>query len=147
MPHDAAAINCPMPVWPKSNFGPDCSLGRKYKLLSAPQFKAVFRRKTSIHGRFFSVHASRNELDTPRFGVVVSRKVSKKAVQRNRIKRQIRESFRLNRTELASLDYVVVSKYGCAQQDNPKLETELDTLWRKVAQKCNQKSNLVQNRT
>ncbi len=69
-------------------------------------------------------------------GLTVSRRVSKKAVQRNRIKRQIRESFRLNRKDLPSIDFVVVSKVGCESQENRRLRIELDMLWNKASQKC-----------
>ena len=49
----------------------------------------------------------------------MSRKVSKRAVERNRIKRQIRESFRLNRKILRGMDCVVVAKKAAANIEKP----------------------------
>ena len=68
-------------------------------------------------------------LNTPRLGVVVSRKVHRSAVERNRIRRQIRESFRLKRRQLKTNDYVVRARPAAAQLDNAALRKALDELW------------------
>ena len=111
-------------------------LGRHRKLLNAAQFRTVFNRRVSVHGKHFSFHAVATNLEDSRVGITVSKKVSKRAVQRNRIKRQIRESFRHNRHNLSAMDIVVVSKPGGAEQENTLLRTELDNLWGKVNRKC-----------
>lgn len=111
------------------------SLGRQYKLLNSVEFSAVFSHRKSSYGQYFSVHVLRNALDHPRVGLAVSRRVSKKAVQRNRIKRQIRESFRLLGA-LPEIDFVVVAKVGCAEQENQVLRAELDKLWYRASKKC-----------
>ena len=111
-------------------------LGRQRKLLNSTEFGAVFSNRKSIHGKFFSVHVVRNGLDHPRVGLTVSRRVSKRAVQRNRIKRQIRESFRLRQAELSSIDFVVTAKVGSAEQVSKMLREELDKLWSRASVKC-----------
>ena len=111
-------------------------LGRHLKLLNAAQFRTVFNRRVSVHGKYFSFHAVANNLEDARIGITVSKKVSKRAVQRNRIKRQIRESFRHNRHKLSTMDLVIVSKFGGAEQENKILRAELDNLWLKVNRKC-----------
>ncbi len=111
-------------------------LGRHQKLLNGAQFRTVFNRRVSTHGKYFSFHAVANNLEDSRIGITVSKKVSKRAVQRNRIKRQIRESFRHNRHKLSTMDLVVVSKPGGAEQGNKSLRAELDILWLKVNRKC-----------
>ncbi len=111
-------------------------LGRQRKLLNSAQFGVVFNNRKSTHGKFFSVHVVKNVFDHSRVGLAVSRRVSKKAVQRNRIKRQIRESFRLQQTELPPIDFVVTAKVGCAEQVSVVLRTELDKLWNRASKKC-----------
>lgn len=113
-------------------------LGRQNKLLTSAHFKAVFGQKKSLHGKFFSIHARHNELDRPRLGITVSKRVSKRAVQRNRIKRQIRESFRLFGADLSSYDYIVVAKMGGAEQLNKQLRAELDWMWPRILKKVRQ---------
>lgn len=82
------------------------------------------------------MHVAPNGLTYPRLGIAVSRRVSKKAVIRNRIKRQIRESFRLCRQALGDIDYVVVAKAPAADRPGPELRCELDRLWQQAQKKC-----------
>ena len=110
-------------------------LSRRQKIIESARFKAVFERRISVHGQFFSVHVAGNSAGLPRLGIAVSRRVSKKAVERNRIKRQVRESFRLNREKLLGMDYVVVGKQRGENQDNVILRRELDGLWDKSREK------------
>jgi ribonuclease P protein component len=50
----------------------------------------------------------------PRLGILISRKHAAAAVDRNRIKRSIREAFRLEQENLGSLDVLVRPPYGRA---------------------------------
>ena len=87
---------------------PAAGLGRQKKLLNGAQFRQVFRHKNSVHGKHFGVHGTGNSEPYSRLGITVSKRVSKKAVQRNRIKRQIRESFRMHQKDLGPREVVVV---------------------------------------
>ena len=124
-------------------------LSRQQRLTNAGQFKAVFDKRQRVHGRCFSFHVTVNGLDTCRIGLAVSRKVSKSAVQRNRIKRQIRESFRCfsvnsssrsgahdGVTLIRGIDFVVVAKAAAANTQNKDLRQELDQQWFKASKKC-----------
>lgn len=108
---------------------PVAGLSRPRKLTSGAQFEAVFNRHFMVHGRFFRYHLLENTLGHARLGLAVSRRVSRRAVQRNRIKRQIRQTFRLHQTQLEELDFVVVAKAGGAEQPNGILRYELDAMW------------------
>jgi ribonuclease P protein component len=77
-----------------------------------------------------------NEYTGPRLGIVISRKAARTAVARNRVKRQIRESFRQSQAALGSIDIVVIGRPGIAQQGNRELTRSLETLWKKLIKKC-----------
>lgn len=89
-----------------------------------------------MHGTHFNAHVASNDLDHARIGLAVSRRVSKKAVERNRIKRLIRESFRQHQHQLGTIDYIVIAKSSAAGQLNNVLRTELDKLWIPAQKKC-----------
>jgi len=54
------------------------------------EFDRVFKTGQSFYGKVLGMKAANNELPYSRFGIMVNLKVSKKAVVRNKIKRQIR---------------------------------------------------------
>ena len=68
----------------------------------------------------------------PRLGLAVSRKVDRRAVGRNRIKRVLRDSFREHRGRLARGDYVVVARPAAALCTGPQLRTAFLDLLRRA---------------
>lgn len=106
----------------------------EFRLLSSGQFKVVFdgaTRKTS--GACVLLLARSNDLEHPRLGLVIAKKSVRRAVDRNRVKRIARESFRLNKPELGSLDIVVLARKGLGELDNAALHEMYQGLWRKLA--------------
>ena len=77
-----------------------------------------------------------NDLGNPRLGLVISRKVARTAVARNRIKRLVRESFRHEQQRLGSLDVVVIGRPGIARQTNRVIAGSLEKLWKKLIKSC-----------
>lgn len=71
-----------------------------------------------------------------RIGLIIAKRHVRKAVERNRIKRQIRESFRHQQADLPVLDMVVLARPGLNQLDNHSLRQTLDQLWQKLARKA-----------
>ncbi|CAA0081445.1 Ribonuclease P protein component [BD1-7 clade bacterium] len=60
------------------------------------------------------------------------------AVQRNRIKRIIRESFRLHQHELPPIDVIVLARRGLDDFTNAQLHAEFEQAWQRVTKKFNQ---------
>jgi ribonuclease P protein component len=60
------------------------------------EFEQVYKRGKRLHGKGFTLIFHQNQLGYSRIGISVHRQI-KGAVKRNRIKRIIRESFRLHR--------------------------------------------------
>ena len=77
------------------------------RLLRKRDFDAVFRQPAIRVGRGpLRLVAKPNEVGTARLGVVVGKRMVRRAVRRNRVKRRIRESFRLA-ANLPPMDMVV----------------------------------------
>ena len=81
-----------------------------------------------------SIRFRDNGLGYARLGLAISRKNIRRAVDRNRIKRIIRESFRQNRRLLDSLDIVILSTPSTVRFSNHELQDSLARLWQKVGQ-------------
>lgn len=87
--------------------------GRRNRVTRSGDFDAVYRRGTSAAGRHLVVYAfNRGEGDSARLGLSVGRRVGG-AVERNRVKRVLREQFASLQTGLpAGIDYVVIARPG-----------------------------------
>ncbi len=86
-------------------------LKQKNRLSRNKDFERVFQegKKYNFLENGFYIKFCRNGLNISRFGIIVNKKVSKKAVIRNRIKRIIREIIRLNIKEIKKgVDVVIV---------------------------------------
>lgn len=96
----------------------------KHKLHAASEFSQVFSARRVLHGKYFSLHyspsaSSGSEVsgvseqdaltDQPgaRLGLVVAKRLARRAVQRNLLKRLAREAFRHARASLPPYDLVL----------------------------------------
>jgi len=111
-------------------------LGAELRLRSKPQFDAIYASGRRIDDRFFSLRARPNELGFPRIGLAVAVKTAGSAVKRNRLRRLVRESFRLARHDLPSVDIVIGVKNAAVQAPPTTLRASLATLWNRVASTC-----------
>jgi ribonuclease P protein component len=75
-------------------------LPKETRLAKRAEFLRVYEQGTRIEGRFMTVFAMPNGRSVQRVGVTATKKAIGKAHDRNRAKRLLRESFRLNRAEL-----------------------------------------------
>jgi len=96
----------------------------------------VHARGIRIADGYFAVIACANDLPQPRLGLAVSVKTAGNAVERNRIRRVIRETFRLHQHELPMLDIVVNARARARGAAAAELRASLDALWKKVAERC-----------
>ncbi len=81
------------------------------KIRKADDFSSVFRLRAGpgfrCRGDCLEILAGPNKLGWARLGLIVSKRILPRAVDRNRVKRQIREAFRLVQHELGGLDTIV----------------------------------------
>lgn len=117
---------------PRANETSSKSFPRSRRVLLSADFKRSFADGKRFSCRYFRVHWCPSDIDA-RLGLAVSRKVSKRAVDRNRIKRCARESFRLNCVALPCGDAVLVAFREAVTVDNQTLSAELSRIWGKIA--------------
>lgn len=108
---------------------------RSQRLLSPTEFGRVFRTGRRHGDRYFSFVFAPGQGPAARLGLAISRKVSRRAVQRNRIKRLVRECFR-RRPDLPVVDIVVMARPGAAACDNRELTASIEALLERTARTC-----------
>ncbi|MCF2947200.1 ribonuclease P protein component [Paraglaciecola aquimarina] len=109
---------------------------RELRLLTPTHFEYVFNNAIPSVSSQLTLLARFNNSDNPRLGITLSKKRVKFAHDRNRIKRIIRESFRLQRQSFPNIDIVVVGKSGLDKMSNQEISFLLGKLWKKLAKRC-----------
>ncbi len=114
---------------------PHAHLKKQDKLLNAADFDRVFDQSVRSSDQYFTVLVRLNDLERPRLCMAISKRRVKLAVARNRLKRLVRENFRLS-TQNCSADYVVMAGRQGAMGTNRELKQSLEKHWGLLKKKC-----------
>lgn len=114
---------------------------KRVRLLKPAEFSRVFKNAKRSSDRLLTILAASNDLGYPRLGLAISKKHAKRAVDRNRIKRLIRESFRLHQTDLPAADFVVMAKPITKSVENQEIFKSLEHHWNRLIKQCAKSSS------
>lgn len=84
----------------------------RHRLHSAPEFERVYKSGRRAGDNLFGISAIKNDLGHARLGLSIGAKAVGNAVRRNRLRRVLREQFRLCQRELPALDIVITARPG-----------------------------------
>jgi ribonuclease P protein component len=113
----------------------DFSFTRQAKIVKTDDFSSVFNLRKRIASQHLVVRYRLNEVNMPRLGLIVSKKTAKLAVQRNYMRRVLRELFRLNQLGLPALDMVVQVQKTFEKSDFFVIKQEYESLLQKLSTK------------
>lgn len=109
---------------------------RNRRLVSRTDYKEVYKFGKSVNGKFFRVSfLNTNFQSRSKIGVVVSNKVSKKATERNKIKRVVRSYLRDSMVQDAGFKIVVVARAESLGTDVSSLKQDLSEIFGKLFSK------------
>jgi ribonuclease P protein component len=114
----------------------DTRFRRSYRLLDKRAYATVFARPGRLGDKNFTVLVTPNAVGCARLGLAISKKAARRAVDRNRLKRLVRESFRTRRSSLPAVDIVVMSRPAAITQTNAQLQHSLQLLWNTLIRRC-----------
>jgi ribonuclease P protein component len=108
-------------------------LKKTSRLLKQKDFERVLKSGQSTHNQTLGIKAIKNNFNQSRFGIIISTKVSKKAVIRNKIKRQIRA---IIKTELKDLktdeDIVIITFPKITEKKLPEIKSVIKNGFNKL---------------
>lgn len=102
------------------------------KIRSKQDFDKVFADRKRLSARCLLAYYRCNELSYPRIGMVTAKRNIRLAVERNRVRRIIKEQFRLTQANLPAVDLVFVTKPGAGEFTNNELRECIGTLLTKL---------------
>ena len=108
---------------------------QRVRLLTPAQFDRAFKQGRRLHQGPLSVVLAANTLDHPRIGFALGKKFAKRAVQRNRLKRLLRERFRHSQEQLQAMDLVIFLRSRLPDTANAESEA-VERLWNKLDSAC-----------
>jgi ribonuclease P protein component len=101
------------------------------RITKARDYAHTFQNGSHIQGKFWRLTTNDSGNSNSRLGLAISKKVYKRAVDRNLFKRLARETFRQNQQDLESLDFVVMIK-KTARANNKAIIQDLLSLMKNV---------------
>lgn len=108
-------------------------LPKKNRLKKKKDFERIFKKGKGLNGDFLFLKIAKNNLKESRFGFVVSKKVSKKAVVRNKVKRRLREAVKLKLPGVkAGIDGVLITRPGIESKTFAELKETVSELFKKA---------------
>lgn len=118
---------------------------RDWRLLTPKDYSAVFNAvEYKVPHRNLLILAAPNRLEHARLGLIFAKKHLKRAHDRNRVKRLVRESFRAHKGELPGVDLIVLGRPGLVEMDNASLFAILEKLWQRLNKTARNNRDSVQ---
>jgi len=114
---------------------PTLRFTKKAKLIKTDEFSSVFNFRKRISAKFLALHYQPNQIGRARLGLVVGKKVAKRAVDRNYMRRVLREFFRMQQHEINHVDLVIRVQKKFDKEDFIQIKQEFDSLIAKINQR------------
>lgn len=127
-------------IFPEKSRQASCvqAFTRQQRLLKPAQYKHVLKNGKRISGKYFRLCgiSRSDEASFPRLGLTIAKRSAKRAVDRNRVKRLARESFRYHQSRMPAIDVVVFANPSVVGADLADMRLHLNRQWLQLCRKC-----------
>lgn len=104
-------------------------LVKQLRLVKEKDFKRIFKLGKASYAKIFRIKILANGLKINRYGIVINTKVSKKSVERNKLKRRFRAAINEFDKKLASgFDLVIIVCPAALSQEYKFIKSELEKI-------------------
>lgn len=107
-------------------------LKKRFRLAKKDNIGRIIKEGNRLAGKFFLCKLRENGLGYCRFAVIVSKKVEKKAVKRNKCRRRVCEAIRNNIKDIChsgkTHDTVILANQNCLNASYAEIEQEIKKL-------------------
>jgi ribonuclease P protein component len=108
----------------------------RQRIRASADFDDVYKTGRRAGDAYFGVAFRANRLEGARLGMSVGVRMLGSAVARNRLRRLIRESFRLRQHDLPGIDIVLTARAAAKGAATRELRMSLETHWQNLIRKC-----------
>ena len=120
---------------------PTLRFKKETKLIKTDEFSSVFNFRKRISAKFLVVHYQPNTFKRARLGLVVGKRIAKLSVDRNYMRRVLREFFRIQQHAINHVDLVIRVQKKFEKEDFIQIKQEFDMLIAKLNQRTQQLSD------
>ncbi|HTW75481.1 MAG TPA: ribonuclease P protein component [Steroidobacteraceae bacterium] len=121
---------------PEGSRGAACGFPPERRVRLARDFRRLYAQGRRLGADGFTAVVLPNGGHGPRLGLSVAARTLRRAVERNRMRRLIRESFRRHQHALPALDIVVGLRASPGNAASAQLRRSLERLWQKISAAC-----------
>lgn len=107
-------------------------LKKLHRLSKREDIDDVFGKGRFIKGSFVSLKVKKTKFDYARLGVIAGQKISKKATERNRAKRQLREAASPHIKEMKGVDVMLLPTADILGRTFGEIKEEVERLFKKI---------------
>ncbi|MDQ7048334.1 MAG: ribonuclease P protein component [Enterobacterales bacterium] len=114
-----------------------CRFQPEHRLLKTSDFRHVFDKAFKVNNKAFTLLARKNHTNHSRLGLVIAKKNLKLAIQRNRVKRLLRDYFRCHKESFANYDLVVLTRREITVMSQQQLDVYRDDIFNRFIKRLN----------
>lgn len=100
---------------------------------NSQDFETAIHKGKLYKNQYYIIYIMKNDKNYYRFGISVGKKISNKAIIRNKLKRQLKSIIDKNKNFYKnSQDYIIIMKRSCLEKNYQELENSFVDIMKKI---------------